>query len=273
MTVLNVPGADLYYETVGAGPHLLMIPGASGDGRNFGMVASYLASDFTVVTYDRSGFFRSQLTGEQNYDHRLETDADDARCLIDHLSDEPAIAFGASSGAIVALELLIRDPSAVRALVPFEPPAMKLLGDGERWIDFFHEVYDLYRSSGAERALSVFRERSFPPCDGQTMAAAMGSVGRERAAANAAYWFEHELRQYPAARLDLVALRMHARRIVVTAGCESRGYPTHEVSEELSRALNSNMVEFPGGHLGLVAHPAEFARELARALKVSGLAE
>src|SRR3546814_2100127 len=51
---------------------------------------------------------------------------------------------------------------------------------------------------------------------------------------NATYWFEHELRQYPAVDLDLDALKVHADRIVLMAGRESRGYPAHEVSVELA---------------------------------------
>src|SRR3546814_6948582 len=56
---------------------------------------------------------------------------------------------------------------------------------------------------------------------------------------NATYWFEHELRQYPAVDLDLDALKVHADRIVLMAGRESRGYPAHEVSVEMANKLRS----------------------------------
>ena len=98
MSILDVPGARLYYETVGRGPVMLMVPGANGSADPFKGVAEHLAAHYTVVTYDRRGFSRSQLDGPQGYDHRLETDADDVRRLIEHVSDEPATVFGASSG-------------------------------------------------------------------------------------------------------------------------------------------------------------------------------
>ncbi|HXC27237.1 MAG TPA: alpha/beta hydrolase [Stellaceae bacterium] len=97
---LEVPGARLYYETRGAGPLLLLIPGANGDANGFPPLADRLAAEFTVVTYDRRGYTRSILDGAQDYAHRLETDADDTRRLIEHLAAEPATVFGTSSGAV-----------------------------------------------------------------------------------------------------------------------------------------------------------------------------
>lgn len=84
--------------------------------------------------------------------------------------------------------------------------------------------------------------------------------------ANATYWFEHELRQYPAVELDVGALKAHANCIAPTAGRESRGYPCYEVSVELAKEFGLDLIELPGGHVGLLTQPAEFARELVQAL-------
>jgi pimeloyl-ACP methyl ester carboxylesterase len=127
MSTLNVPGAQLFYEVNGAGPLLILIPGASGTGESFRLLAPHLTSRYQVVIYDRRGFSRSSLDGSQDYHHRLATDADDVRRLIEHMSDQLAIVFGSSSGAIVALEVLIHAPSRVQTLVAHEPPAVLLL--------------------------------------------------------------------------------------------------------------------------------------------------
>ena len=267
MSILDVPGARLYYETHGSGPLLLMVSGANGTADIFKRVTQHLAAHYTVVTYDRRGFSRSQLDGPQDYDHRLDTDADDVRQLIERVSDEPAIVFGGSSGAIIALEVLARHPSVVRTLVSHEPPAVRLLADGQKWIDFFSEVYDLYRQSGMEPALKKFREHAFAELDRHAMAHAPKS---EYTLANATYWFEHELRQYPAVDLDLDALKAHADRIVLTAGRESRGYPCYEVSVELAKKFGRGLIELPGGHVGLLTQAAEFAREFVQALSRTG---
>jgi pimeloyl-ACP methyl ester carboxylesterase len=260
---LDVPGARLYYETYGNGPLMVMIPGANGVADGFRMVAEQLAPHYTVLIYDRRGFSRSQLDGPQDYDRRLETDADDVRRLIEHVGDEPATVFGASSGAIVALTVLARHPSSVRTLIPFEPPAVRLLPDGQKWLDFFTEVYNLYRRSGIEPALTKFREHAFPASDRQVMAHA------PRNDANATYWFERELRQYPAVDLDLDRLVEHADRIVLAVGRVGAGYPAHDVNAELGKKLGRAVVELPGGHVGAIAHPAEFARELVLALEAT----
>src|SRR5258706_8115708 len=127
MSTFEVPGAGLYYEAHGSGPLMIMIPGAGGAGGVFLRATEHLSAHYTVVIYDRRGFSRSQLDGPQDYDRRLETDADDVRRLIEQMSDEPATVFGASSGGIVALAVLARHPSVVRTLVPFEPPAVRQL--------------------------------------------------------------------------------------------------------------------------------------------------
>src|SRR4051812_11714694 len=110
MTFLDVPGARLHYETDGTGPLIVMVPGASGAADPFRAVAGHLAARHTVALYDRRGFSRSRLDGPQDHDRRLQTDADDVRRLIEHLGVEPATVFGASSGAVVALEVLARHP-------------------------------------------------------------------------------------------------------------------------------------------------------------------
>src|SRR5437899_3247232 len=96
MTSLHVPGARLYYESRGRGPLMVMVPGANGSADVFRIVAEHLTAHYTVVIYDRRGFSRSRLDGPQEYDRRLETDADDVRRLIAHVSEAPATVFGAS---------------------------------------------------------------------------------------------------------------------------------------------------------------------------------
>jgi pimeloyl-ACP methyl ester carboxylesterase len=153
MDTVEVDGAQLYYETRGSGPLLLMIPGASGSADAFRAVADCLARHLTVITYDRRGFSRSQPDGQQDDSHRLRTDVDDAANLLERFGDGAAMVFGNSSGAIVALELLTRHTSLVSTLVPHEPPLVTLLDDEQRWIDFFLGLYQQYLASGPQPAL------------------------------------------------------------------------------------------------------------------------
>src|SRR5260370_15194269 len=129
MNILKVPGAQLSYEVTGSGPLLILIPGAAGTGEVFRPLAHALISHYQVVTYDRRGFSRSSLDGPQDYDHRLATDADDVWRLIEHLTNQPATVFGSSSGALVALEVLIHAPTFVQMGVAHDPPPVALLPD------------------------------------------------------------------------------------------------------------------------------------------------
>src|SRR3954447_16395654 len=161
MGVLEVPGARLYYESVGSGPPLVLVPGGNGTAHIFGAVAQHLAEHYTVITYDRRGFARSQLEGAQDYDRRLLTDADDVQQVVEHLAGGPASVFGPSSGAIVVLEALTRHPGAMTKVVAYEPPAMRQLPDGQQWLDFFGEVYDTYITAGVQPALAMFNQKTF----------------------------------------------------------------------------------------------------------------
>src|SRR3546814_11671019 len=108
---------------------MLMVPGATGSAYSFQRVREHLAARYTVATYDRRGFSRSQLDGQQDYDRRLETDANDVRRLIENSSDQPAILFVSSSGRIIFSEVLARHTSLVRNLFP-DSPATGMKGRG-----------------------------------------------------------------------------------------------------------------------------------------------
>jgi hypothetical protein len=77
---------------------------------------------------------------------------------------------------------------------------------------------------------------------------------------------EHELRQYPRAELDLATLSAHAERIVLAGGRDSRDQMTYQPNVVLAQQLGCDIVDFPGGHLGFLSFPAEFAQDLANAL-------
>lgn len=266
MSILDVPGARLYYETRGAGPVMLLVPGANGDARIFASIAEQLAQHHMVVTYDRRGFSRSYLNGPQDYAHRLTTDADDARRLIEHVGDDTAVVFGTSSGGVVSLQLLIDHPHAVRTLVPHEPAAFRLLPDAQRWLSFFNELYDLYRQQGPVPAQARFLEHTFPESDRVAISQAKDPVNGPHVMTNTTYWFERELREYTGTRLDLDTLIQRADRIIPAVGRASPGYPTHAVGIELSKTLGRDLLELPSGHIGYATQPTDFATKLLDAL-------
>ena len=270
ISTLEVPCARLYYEVRGAGPVVLLIAGGSGDSGHFERVANEIADRYTVVTYDRRGFSRSTLGGLPDDRPRLEADSDDAQRLLDRLADGPAFVFGSSSGAIVALDLIARHPERIRILVAHEPPLVRLLPDAKQQLEFLDEVYDTYRSSGVDLAMRKFStgvglgDLAQPP-EGIELPPHVAEM-LSRIHGNQAFWLEHELRQYTRVVPDISALRSASTRLVLAGGLESQDYFPYRPNTIMAVRLDSKVVDFPGGHVGYVTHPIEFAARLTDVL-------
>lgn len=263
LSTLAVKGAVLAYSCQGSGPTLLTVPGANGDAGVFDKAAPFLAQNFTLCTYDRRGFSNSQFVGEQNLDMpvRLETEADDLAALIRHVSpDAPALVFGTSSGGIVSLELATRHPETVAFLVAHEPPLGYALGavEGARVEAVFQAIYATYRARGIVAATEQFVGNSN---DTEARAAhdVLALPGRE---ANARLFFEHEITQYTAHNVSVDALRAIGDSILFVNG-EASLPPATTITENLARSVGTELEYTPGGHLGYVSHPEEWAAKLA----------
>src|SRR6266699_2145691 len=90
-----------------------------------------------------------------------------------HLTDQPAIVFGNSSGALVALEVISHAPELVQTVVAHEPPAVALLPDAAKWLAFFDGVYDTYRKDGIPQAMHQFASGVLGSVDNQVVERAM----------------------------------------------------------------------------------------------------
>ena len=151
-------------------------------------------------------------------------------------------------------------------MVAHEPPVVSLLPDAAKWWAFFDGVYDTYREDGVPKAMHQFANGTVGSVDHQVIEHAMREHANEYTLSNATYWMEHELRQYPRVELDLPVLAAHAERIVLAGGRDSHDQLPYQPNRVLARLLGREIVDFPGGHLGFVSHPAEFAKELMNAL-------
>jgi acetyltransferase/esterase len=264
---VQAPGATLYTEVRGTGPALLLIPGGNGDAGFYAPLARAVADRFTVITYDRRGFSRSPVHQPVEERLRLQADGDDARHIVHQLAAAPAHVFGSSSGAIVALDLIIRYPHDVRTVVAHEPPVVTLLPDAARYLRFFDDVYDTYRRQGTRLAMREFvaEAGAGPPRFGTIEFWRMARM-MARIRPNIRFWLEHELRQYTRYTPDVTALKAVSNRLVLAGGRESRGRFPYRPNAVLAERLGSEVVDLPGGHAGYWTDPARFAAELARVL-------
>jgi 2-hydroxy-6-oxonona-2,4-dienedioate hydrolase len=110
------------YQEAGDGPALLVIHG-SGGGHDQGMAfAGKLAKQgIRVIAMSRFGYLRTPMP----VDASVEAQADAHLCLLDALSIRRAVVLGGSAGAPSALQLAIRHPDRVSALVLVAPLAYK----------------------------------------------------------------------------------------------------------------------------------------------------
>ncbi|KIZ15534.1 alpha/beta fold hydrolase [Streptomyces natalensis] len=251
---LAVPGARLYFEVRGTGPLLLLIPGGASDTEVFRALADELAACHRVVTYDPRGISRS-LLDRPPPESWLASQVDDASRLIDHLAGagEPVRVFGSSSGAVIALELMISDPHRIQLAVAHEPPAMGLLPDAARFASLFDEVHATFCQEGVPAALdrlrAIFGGRPAPRLP--------------EATDNHAFFLAHVLLPSTRCVPDVTALMAVADRVVLAGGQRSRTHAVHRPVAVLAQRLGRELVEFPGGHVGYTQNPAPFAAQLA----------
>lgn len=266
---LDVPGATLYHEVRGSGPVLLLISGGAGDAGMYAGLFDDLTARYRVLTFDPRPFSRSRLHGPVG-DQRAGEWADDALRLLDHVAPgESAAVVGCSSGAIVALELLARDPERWTRVVAHEPPLVELLEEPAPYRALFAEVRDLAREEGVGPAMVRFGEgmgEARPPEEDFELPAAVVEMAA-RMNANQPVFLEHVLAPFTSTVPDVSGLHAAARKLVPAVGRDSRDQvPLHGPAARLADLLDRPLTEFPGGHLAAVERPREFAEQLLKAL-------
>lgn len=121
-TVTSKDGTKIAYEVSGTGPVLIIVPAALADRSGTTKLARLLASDFTVINYDRRG--RGESTDTAPY--APEREIEDVAALIDAHGGTASV-FGSSSGAVLAIDAATKLGSKVSKLFMYEPP---LIVDG-----------------------------------------------------------------------------------------------------------------------------------------------
>lgn len=118
MPEVRVNGVSLYYEEHGSGEAIVGLHGAGSSAAFWSDAARELATRGRAIVYDRRGHFRSERP--EPYATNVHEQADDAAALIDALGAAPAIVIGRSYGGAIAIDLALRYPDLVRALVQLE---------------------------------------------------------------------------------------------------------------------------------------------------------
>ena len=120
--LLQTPCGPIEYQEAGAGMPLLAVHG-SGGGHDQGMAfARPLAQQgIRVIAMSRFGYLRTPVPADAS----AAAQADAHVCLLDALGIEQAAVLGGSAGAPSALQMALRHPGRVSALVLLVPLAYK----------------------------------------------------------------------------------------------------------------------------------------------------
>jgi pimeloyl-ACP methyl ester carboxylesterase len=257
MQVEAINTEQLHHEVRGDGTPVLLVPGIPGDGGHFDAVARDLSRDHTVITYDRRANSRSaRPDGWESTS--VEEQVADATALLE-LGDGPALVYGSSVGAVVALELARTRPDQVSIALLHEMPLMTVLRDPAPVAAAMGEIIEpAFARGGPNAALEAFLRFAL----GDALLDGMAPDERERMLANGEVAMTIDLPAFQGYRPDAGSLNGVSAQPLV--GDEQAVPFFHEAAEWLAKALGNDVVRVPGAHGPQFDRPAELAAAIRR---------
>jgi pimeloyl-ACP methyl ester carboxylesterase len=107
----NINGAQIYYETRGEGPAILLIHAGVADSRMWDAQFEAFAAAHRVIRFDLRGFGRSNMPAGKFANYQ------DVRALLDHLGVQSAHVVAISFGGAIALDFSLAYPDYVDSLI------------------------------------------------------------------------------------------------------------------------------------------------------------
>lgn len=262
MGLINAGDVNLYYEEQGHGTAILLIAPSGATAATWGGLVDDLADVGRVITYDRRGYTRSGGGVVRN----AATHTRDAAALLDALAPAPAVIVGTSAGATIALDLAVRRPDLVRAVVAHEAPWRALLHPAPAGLLALARMQWLAWRRDYADAAEVLLSYVYSYRDGGTAWEAFPPEWRQVARTNGRAVIadlQATLGSYPRAR-DLARL---TTPVVCTYGARSGNY-MHATTRALANTIPSaTLSEIAGAaHAVPFDAPARFADVIARAV-------
>jgi TatA/E family protein of Tat protein translocase len=248
MGFIKALGNTFYYEEQGEGSPILLIPPAGSTASTWGALVDDLAGAGRVIAYDRRGYTRSG--GEVVRSAAEHTR--DAAAVLDALKAGPVVAAGTSAGATIALDLAVRRPDLVRAVVVHEAAWRALRHPDASGLGTLARMQWLaWRGRYPEAAETLLRW-VYSYRDGGSAWDAFPEQWRQTARANGGSVIadlKSSMGSYPRAQ-DLAAI---TAPVVCTYGSRSRGY-MRPLTRSLAQAIPTASVRVIDG----TAHAVPF---------------
>lgn len=161
-------GLSFAYVEEGSGPPVVLVHGSMHDYREWSKQIKPLAGHYRVIAYSRR-YHWPNAAPTANADSSLEVQVEDLAAIIKTLKIGPAHLVGHSYGGAVALQLALRHPELVRALVLAEPGVAGVLTDApedeaarKEAQAGRAEMTEVFTSGNAERIMRAYATRVAP---------------------------------------------------------------------------------------------------------------
>src|SRR5262245_31955321 len=151
--VTSKDGTTIAYSTVGQGPAVILIDGATGFrwSPEPSELAQLLAAHFTVYSYDRRGRGQSGDTPP----FAVEREIEDIEALIDAAGGAASL-YGISSGGALALEATVGLPGKVTKLAIYEVPYDDSEAGMQAWHAYRSQLAEFLASGQSGEAAALF---------------------------------------------------------------------------------------------------------------------
>ncbi|MDQ3607652.1 MAG: alpha/beta hydrolase [Actinomycetota bacterium] len=243
-TTITTTPAELYWEARGSGRPVLLVAGTPGDGGQFDTLAERLAQQHLVITYDRRGTSRSALA-RGSHSTSVAEQADDAAAVLAAVGVEPAVVYGTSNGAAIALELALRHPHRVAGVMLHEMPLLCVLRDPEPVATAIGSMIGTaMQAGGPAAALEAFLRFAY----GDPVVDAWPDELLARMLSNAEMVFSVELPAFQSYRPDERSLAGNSAPAAVLVGQDQPQAFFAEAAQWLAARLATEVTPAPGAH-------------------------
>ncbi|UCE32344.1 MAG: pyrimidine utilization protein D [Burkholderiales bacterium] len=135
MPKANLGDLEIYYESHGEGPPLLLVPGLGGVGSYWNPNIPALSANYRVIIHDHRGLGQSSRSMIQ---YSVDQMTDDLLRLLDHLGIDRAHLVGHSTGGAIGQTLAVTHPERLASMI--------IYASWTRADPFFRRVFEARRT-------------------------------------------------------------------------------------------------------------------------------
>ena len=257
-----INGVGLSWRDRGAGPPLLLLHETAATAAIWEPLIDAIGADARTIAPDRRGWGSSEAP-EQYVATTVEEQAADGDALLREIDAGPAVVCGAGLGAVVALELLLRHRSLVRAAVVIEPPLLAFLPEATQGLAADRQrIADAVQGGGPEAAIDLYLGGGLPHMGpgAERIPDAVGAEARQRPLSLFA-----ELGAVPAWSLRTAEMLATDARSRIVVGASTPPI-VRSASEQLALRLGASELVDVGGnglpHVSAARESADAIRDL-----------